>query len=124
MAVILVMDDYPGIRDMLQESLNAAGHEVFAASNGQEGIILCNAHPPDVVIIDMFMPVKEGLETIQELRSKRPQLKMIAMSGAPSDLKILEMAKKLGAHEVLRKPFRPEEIISAVNRLLQSTPPP
>ena len=120
MAVILVMDDHPGIRDMLEETLVAAGHELFCAANGQEGIHLCDAHPPDLVIIDMFMPVKEGLETIQELRSKRPSLKIIAISGARSELMVLDIAKKLGAQEVLRKPFGPEEIISAVNKLLEA----
>jgi CheY-like chemotaxis protein len=59
MAVILVMDDHPGIRDMLEETLVGAGHTIVAATNGKEGLQLCNAHPPDLVIIDMFMPVKE-----------------------------------------------------------------
>ena len=121
MAVILLMDDHAGVRDMLEETFVAAGHQFFAATNGQEGILLCNAHPPDLVIIDMFMPVKDGLETLQELRAKHPSLKIIAISGAPGGLMVLDMAKKLGAQEVIRKPFKPDEILSAVNRLLQLT---
>jgi CheY-like chemotaxis protein len=120
MAVILVMDDHPGIRDMLEETLVGAGHEMFAATNGQEGLHLCKAHPPDLMIIDMFMPEKDGLETIQELRRKQPDAKVIAISGAPLASNVLDIAQKLGAQQVLHKPFHPNEIISAVNNTLQA----
>src|SRR5262245_31360114 len=119
MAVILVMDDHPGIRDMLEETLVGAGHQMFAATNGEEGLKLCNAHPPDLMIIDMFMPIKDGLETIQELRRKLPGVKVIAISGAPLRMNVLDMAKKLGAQEVLCKPFHPNEVISAVSKTLR-----
>jgi two-component system, chemotaxis family, chemotaxis protein CheY len=98
--------------------LVADGHRVLAATNGKEGLELWSAHSPDLVIIDIFMPVKEGLETIQELRRKRPDVKIIAISGAPTGVLVLNMAKELGAQEVLHKPFLPDEISSAVAKLL------
>jgi len=120
MAVILLMDDQAGIREMLRETFVAVGHQFFAATDGEQGLQLCNSHPPDIVILDMFMPVKDGLETLQELRNQRPGLKIIAISGAPGGLGVLDMASKLGAQQVVRKPFTPGEILSAVNKLLQA----
>ena len=119
MARILVIDDDPEIRDSVEETLVAAAHEVLTASNGKDGIQLCRAHPPDLVITDLLMPEKDGLEIIQELRSRSPRLKIIAMSGAPSDWKVLEMAKKLGAQETLTKPFLAQEMVDAVARVSQ-----
>jgi DNA-binding response OmpR family regulator len=118
MAAILVIDDDPEIRDIMVETLRAKRHTVAAASNGRDGVQLCWAHPPDLVITDLLMPEKEGLETIQEIRSKRPDLKILAISGAPEGWKTLEMARKLGAQRTLRKPFLPDELLAEVEQLL------
>jgi DNA-binding response OmpR family regulator len=104
----------------LEEILGTAGHKVLAAFNGKDGVQVCSAHPPDLVITDLLMPEKEGLESIQELRSKFPTLPIIAISGAPAGWKALEMAKKVGADETLQKPFQPEEVLASVERLLNA----
>ena len=120
MARILVIEDDPGMRVFLEETLEAAGHEVRAAVNGKEGLALFRAHPANLVITDLFMPEQEGLETIRELRSVNPALKIIAISGAVPEWRVLEMAKYLGAQRTLAKPFVPEEIRDAVETLLRA----
>jgi|SRR2546426_923959 len=118
MARILVIEDHPAMRDVLEESLMAAGHEVRTAANGKEGVALFRAHPADLVITDLLMPEKEGLETIKDLRARAPALKIIAISGASPEWRVLDMAKQLGAHKTLVKPFTPQEILGAVEALL------
>ena len=115
MARLLVIDDDPGMRDMLRATLVSAGHEVVVAANS-----LVRAKPIDLVITDMLMPEKEGLETIQELRSQWPQFKIIAISGAPTEWNVLRMAEMVGALATLPKPFEPHEILVAVNKLLKA----
>ena len=118
MARILVIDDDPGMRDFLDEALTAAGHEVFSAANGREGVVLFRAHPAELVLSDMLMPEQEGFETIQQLRAIRPTIKLIAMSGAPAEWKVLQMAQKIGANATLRKPFSPEELVCTLDQVL------
>src|SRR5947208_389358 len=119
MARILVIEDDPGMRVLLEEALAGAGHEVLAAVNGKEGVLLFRAHPANLVITDLFMPEQEGLETIRQLRSVNPALKIIAISGAAPEWRVLEMAKHLGAQKTLAKPFVLQEIRDAVETLLK-----
>jgi YesN/AraC family two-component response regulator len=81
MAKILVFDDEPSILLMLKKMLEKAGHEVDVALNGREGMEIFEINKPDLLITDIIMPQKEGLETILELRRKYPELKIIAISG-------------------------------------------
>ncbi len=120
MARILVIDDEASIRTMLQQILERSGHEVAVAIQGEEGLTLCREHPVDLVITDIFMPEKEGIETILELRQQSPQTKIIAISGGgrAGKLDFLETAKNLGAHQTLAKPFERQEILDAVNAAL------
>jgi len=120
MAVILVIEDDPGLRDLLEEALSGAGHLALAASNGNDGVKLCSAHPLQLVITDILMPEKEGLETIQEIRSKFPLTPILAMSGAPDGWKVLELARRLGADETLSKPFAPTVMLAFVDKLLKA----
>jgi DNA-binding response OmpR family regulator len=119
MARILVIEDDPGMRDILEETLTPAGHEVWSAVNGKEGVALFHAHPADLVITDLLMPEQEGLETIRELRSVSSSLKIIAISGAAPEWRVLEMAGRLGALKTLAKPFTPQEILEAVEVCLK-----
>jgi DNA-binding NtrC family response regulator len=118
-ARILVIEDDPGVRDLLEATLSRAGHEVWTASDGNLGLALFRAHPAALVITDILMPEQEGLETIQKLRLDNPDLKIIAISGAPPDWKVLHVAEKLGAHRTLAKPFVPQDIYQAVEDLLK-----
>ena len=129
MAHILVVDDDPEIRDFCAVALRDAGHHVVLADNGQSAIDIHRIKPQDVVLLDMFMPIKDGLETLTALRQARPAPKIIAVSagwrvtgrrvaneGAPRD--VLDEARALGADVVLRKPFDPDDLVRAVQSLL------
>jgi CheY-like chemotaxis protein len=124
MAVILVIDDETLMRRMVQRILVPEGHTVLEAENGTIGIDMVRSHAPDIVITDILMPEKEGLETIRELRRLNPAIKIIAMSGgsAGQDAPVLHWAERLGAHATLAKPFRAAELQDAVSRLLGSAP--
>ena len=120
MAKILVLDDEPSILLMIKKMLEKEGHEVDVALNGREGMELFEENKPDLVITDIIMPEKEGLETILELRKNHPELKIIAISGGgrigPEGY--LPSAKYLGADMVFQKPLVQKEFIMAVSLLL------
>jgi DNA-binding response OmpR family regulator len=125
---ILLVDDNEGFRRPLAAILQRAGYEVQTAGDGAAALALFRQHRFDLVITDLIMPEKEGLETIMELRRLRPTLKIIAMSGGgrmdPSDY--LPMAERLGAALTLTKPFSAQEFLEAVATLLrepEGTPP-
>jgi CheY-like chemotaxis protein len=120
MAKILVLDDEPSILLMIKKMLEKAGHEVEVALNGKEGMDLFEKNKPDLLITDIIMPEKEGLETIFELRRLHPDLKIIAISGGgrigPDGY--LPGAKLLGADAIFSKPLVPKEFINKVTELL------
>lgn len=120
MAKILVFDDEPSILLMIKKILEKAGHEVEVALNGREGLELFEKNKPDLLVTDIIMPEKEGLETIFELRRKHPDLKIIAISGGgrigPDGY--LPGAKLLGANITFSKPLVPKEFLQAVTKLL------
>jgi DNA-binding response OmpR family regulator len=120
MGKILVFDDEPYILLMIKKMLEREGHEVDLALNGREGMELFEKNKPDLVITDIIMPEKEGLETILELRKKHPELKIIAISGGgrigPEGY--LPSAKQLGADMVFQKPLVQKEFVMAVSVLL------
>jgi len=118
MAVIVLVDDDPDLREMLEHVLRRAGHEVFSAANGTDGVQLCCAHPPALVIMDMIMPGKRGPESIQEIRARFPILPVLAISGAPDGSRVLDLAKQVGADESIAKPFALEELLASVHSLL------
>lgn len=121
MARILVIDDDPDMRALLRELLTAAGHEVVVAENGKQGVDLMNpylAKAARVIITDIFMPEKNGIRTIAELRGRFPEVGIIAMCGKPEASNALSVAKRFGADKTLQKPFEPQEILAAVEEVL------
>ncbi|HEV8542743.1 MAG TPA: response regulator [Verrucomicrobiae bacterium] len=119
MARILLIDDDPSIRTVLRCWLEKKGHDIDEAENGEEGLSQFRSVGADLVITDLFMPEREGLETTLHLRRMENAPEVIVISGHPSYAKIfLQTAKRLGARTVLSKPFSPEEIIEAVNDAL------
>ncbi|MCJ7594452.1 MAG: response regulator [Desulfobacterales bacterium] len=120
MARILVIDDEEQIRTMLRQVLQDAGYEVDDASNGVEGIKRYNENPADLIITDMIMPRKEGMETILDLRLDYPSVKVIAISGGGrlGPQPYLEIAEGLGAVRVFTKPFRIEDLLMAIRNLI------
>ena len=89
-------------------------------SNGVEGLSLFRNSPSDLVITDIIMPEKEGLETIREMKRMSPELKIIAMSGGGkiSAENYLGTAKIFGASKLLEKPFTRDQMVTAVKELL------
>lgn len=120
MAKILVIDDEPHILLMVKKMLERAGYEVDLASNGSEGLRLFDGIDPDLVITDIIMPEKEGLETIREMKRRNKDLKIIAMSGGGkiSADNYLETAKIFGAARLIEKPFSQTTLMSYVEELL------
>lgn len=118
---ILVIDDEPTALDLLRRILEMNGYEVLMATNGQEGVELFQQHPCDLVITDMVMPIKDGLQTILDLRSYVPDLPVIAISGggAISKERYLAVAGYLNRVITIAKPFAIEDITEAVKKLLQ-----
>lgn len=120
MARILIIDDEDELRSMLRQMLEQAGHEVAEAVNGAEGIALYERDAHDLIITDIIMPEKEGVETIIALRRTAPELPIIAISGGGrlDATDFLTMAKKLGARHTLTKPFRRDQLLEAVGECL------
>ena len=117
---ILIIDDDHHILLMIKKMLERAGFEIELASNGNEGLELFKRSQADLVITDIIMPEKEGLETIREMKRLRSDLKIIAMSGGGkiSADNYLNTAKIFGASKVLEKPFSQKTMISVVTDLL------
>ena len=120
MAKILIIDDEEQVRLYLRSILEPEGYEVVEAPDGKVGLQLYREEPVDLIITDVFMPEKEGLETIRELRSEYPEVKIIAISGGGRDIDLdfLPLAKQLGALRTLKKPFDRQEMLDAVKEVL------
>ncbi len=120
MARILVIDDDPQLRTLLRRYFERRGYDILEAADGNAGIAVYQTQGADLVITDLIMPGKEGMETIMELRREHPDAKIIAISGggrvAPQGY--LQLAKGVGASKVFSKPFELDQILAAVEELL------
>ena len=116
---VLVIEDDDDFRDLVLRWFRTYGMEAEGAANGAQGLALQRAQPAAVVVTDIFMPEKEGIETIQDLRREFPQVSIIAMSGRDSRMKfdVFSVARELGAVRTFKKPFRFEELVAAVRQL-------
>ena len=121
MARILVIEDEELGRMLLRNMLESGGHDVEEAENGELGLAHLETESRDLVVTDLVMPKKEGIETISELRRRYPEIKIIAISGGdtPSGHGILKEAKARGAHGVLAKPFRKNMLLDMVDQILE-----
>lgn len=116
---ILVIDDDETLRPMLGVALERKGYKVTLAEDGAVGVKSFLASAPDLVITDIIMPEKEGVETIMELREQHPDVKIIAMSGGgPRSEIYLKMCSQLGVCNTLSKPFSLDTLITAVDEAL------
>jgi DNA-binding NtrC family response regulator len=121
MASVLVVDDDAELRTLLSNMLLLLGHEVSEAENGQQGLKTYQAQPANVVLLDMFMPVKDGIETMRDLKRHDPNVRVIAMTGGGmfGQVAILKSAITLGACKILYKPITVNELRSAVEKTLE-----
>ena len=118
MASILIVDDDPQICILLKQFFESKGHKVQSALNGVEAMCLFLNNPTELVILDILMPEKEGLETIVDLRREFPPVKIIAMSAGGSQhtkINLLDLARRLGAQHTITKPFD----LSVINELVE-----
>ncbi len=115
---ILIIEDDDSYRNMLGSALECEGYRVTLAENGKVGIKAFRNDPADVVLTDVIMPEKEGIETIMDLRKTYPELKIIAMSGgAPHSETYLKICAQLGAESTLSKPFS----LTTLNSTIRAT---
>jgi len=121
MATILVVDDDQQVCALLKQVLEEEGYTVESALNGMEGISRYRSVPTDLIILDILMPEKEGLETILDLRREFPKVKIIAMSGGSerAKLNLLDLARRLGARYTVNKPFQLQTLTDLVKKALQ-----
>ncbi len=115
---VMIVDDEAGVRLLVRQMLLKAGYRVIEAEDGKKAHALMKAHHADLVITDMVMPDREGVEVIQSFRKEFPGVRIIAISGAFMGGHYLQIAKALGADAVLPKPFKEAEIVGLVQQYL------
>jgi CheY-like chemotaxis protein len=120
MADILIIDDDDAVRSTMRKLVERAGHSVREAGDGASGLELLRKSRPDLIVTDLYMPGKEGIETILEVRASYPDLPILAVSsgGRMSPGVSLKDAEALGANATLAKPFSVEAFREVVDRLL------
>ncbi len=121
MANILVVDDEAPVRNLLKDVLGKEGYTVFTAETGVEASTLYHSNDIDLIITDLVMPEKGGIDLIMELKKQDPDLKVIAISGGGGTtgrFDYLPIAKLVGATEIIAKPFQVTEIRAQVAKML------
>jgi DNA-binding response OmpR family regulator len=120
--LICVIDDDESVRQTVGRILKGAGYAVVDAKDGEAGLRAVERSKSAMIITDIVMPNREGIETIREAKQRFPAIPIIAISGGgrlgPDGF--LDLALKLGADDCLAKPFRPAELLDKVRRLLNS----
>lgn len=120
-AGIVVLDDDPAIRSFLGLVLHQSGYRVMEASSSRQAVLHLRQNKVDLLITDVIMPYQDGLETIQAVRKEFPQLRVVAMSGGFGE-EYLEVARHLGAQDVIRKPFTADGVVDTIRRILLTSP--
>lgn len=117
---IHIVDDEALIRDLFRRILETEGYKVTDSADGNAAIEMCRTRPPELIITDLIMPDKEGIETIIELRRDFPDVKIIAISGGGriTANEYLELAETFGANMTLSKPISRDELLTAVGAVL------
>ena len=116
---VLVIDDNPAMAESLAMMLEDHGFRVLTAESGFRGLQVFREKRPAVVLIDILMPEKDGIETILELRRLDPGAKIIAISGRLTSWNYLRIAQELGADAAFEKGRNPAHLIETLNRLLE-----
>jgi len=115
----MIVDDAAFMRMMIKENLKKVGFTDFVeAGNGEEAVALYTDMKPDLTLLDITMPVKDGLSALQEIRGKDPEAKIVMCSAMGQESMVIE-AVKLGALDFIVKPFKPERLIQTVKNVLE-----
>ncbi|MFP4662663.1 MAG: response regulator [Halanaerobiales bacterium] len=116
---VVVIDDSPFIFKAVKRSLEPRGAEVIDnALNGEEGLKLIEKHSPDIITLDVTMPVMDGIETAKRIYEKNPDARVIMMSAMGDDALINE-AKSIGVKNFIPKPFKPDVLYNAILEVLE-----
>lgn len=121
MALVLVVDDDPLFREIVRELLVQAGYDVALAENGVEAARIDSGAAPDLAVVDMLMPERDGIETIRDLRGRWPGVKLIAVSAGARGLApnlLLRAARAMGADAALEKPIDHPTLLKLIDDLL------
>jgi DNA-binding response OmpR family regulator len=118
---VLIVDDEPDVLLLLRIELEAEGYETLLAADGETAIRRILEERPDVVLLDVMMPVVDGWGVLQRLADHRSETRVIVLSAKASDGDVAH-ALELGAHEYVTKPFDPAALLATVAHVLQSSP--
>jgi CheY-like chemotaxis protein len=122
--LILVVDDEPMVREWVCAVLEEEGYRVAVAADGDQALVIIRQEAPVLMVLDMFMSGKEGLETIIELRKEHHSIKILATSGGPiHGFDVLKIARLFGAHAVFAKPFSAEVLLDEIAKVLNQSDP-
>jgi two-component system chemotaxis response regulator CheY len=115
---VLVIDDSPMVFKAVKKALEPEGFQVVdQAFNGQEGLEKVELIKPDLIILDVTMPVMDGIQTAEVLFQKNPAAKVIMLS-AMGDEDLTSKAKRLGVKLFLTKPFKPEDLVNSIRSIM------
>lgn len=118
MAKILIVDDAAFMRMMVKDNLKKAGYsDFFEAGDGEAAVLSFTENKPDLVLLDIIMPIKDGIQALQSIKQINPQAKVIMCSAMGQEGMVVE-AIKLGALDFIVKPFKPERLIQTVRNVL------
>src|SRR4051794_22755280 len=118
MAHILVIDDDEDVRDIIVKGLTREGHQILSAANGRAAAPVLDSGQLDLVITDIVMPERDGIEIIMSLQEKGRVIPVVAITGAADNTPLyLKVAKGLGAVRILAKPFEMEQLVKTVNEV-------
>ncbi|WBA14941.1 response regulator [Salinivibrio proteolyticus] len=119
MQEVLIIDDDTALTDLLSELLSLEGFSVRCADNGQTGLEMASASPPDIILLDVMMPVLNGMETLRQLRAiSNVAILMLTARGEEVDR---VMGLELGADDYLAKPFSDRELLARMRAILRRT---
>lgn len=117
---ICIVDDEPAILNTLSSILEEEGYHITLAKTGEEALKVIQQEPPDVVILEVWIPDLDGLEVLKRVRAQFPNIMVIMMSGHGS-VETAVKATKLGAYDYLEKPLDPERVITVVANAIRES---
>ncbi len=115
---VLIVDDEAGIRESLREIFEDEGYEVFTAEAGEEAIQMTDSMPVDLVFLDIWLPDRDGMEVLEDIKTKRERLPVVMISGHGT-VEIAVKATKIGAYDFLEKPLSLERVLITAQRALE-----
>ena len=114
---ILIVDDEPSILQSLGGLLSDEGFEIITASNGYEALKIIDRESPDLVLLDIWMPGIDGIETLKEIKKDNPYIQVIIITGH-GNIETAVKATKLGAFDLIEKPLSIDRVIVSINNAL------